>query len=91
MECTECKFRKQLPIKRCKHFELGGDKKKKVKVHVSTYIHAEHKISSALGMSVVFNNNNNNNCVHTYMGKVAVLLMGICIVECDCHHVRHCM
>jgi len=31
MECTECKFRKQLPIKRCKHFELGGDKKKKVK------------------------------------------------------------
>jgi len=29
MECTECKFRKQLPIKRCKHFELGGDKKKK--------------------------------------------------------------
>merc|ERR1712112_634114 len=29
MECTECKFRKQLPIKRCKHFELGGDKKRK--------------------------------------------------------------
>ncbi|MDJ8948222.1 eL42 family ribosomal protein, partial [Clostridium perfringens] len=29
MECTECKFRKQLPIKRCKHFELGGDRKKK--------------------------------------------------------------
>jgi len=26
MECTECKFRKQLPIKRCKHFELGGSK-----------------------------------------------------------------
>ena len=34
MECTECKFRKQLPIKRCKHFELGGDKKKKVKCDV---------------------------------------------------------
>ncbi len=31
MECTECKFRKQLAIKRCKHFELGGDKKKKVR------------------------------------------------------------
>ena len=30
MECTECKYRKQLAIKRCKHFELGGDKKKKV-------------------------------------------------------------
>jgi len=29
MECTECKVRKQLAIKRCKHFELGGDKKKK--------------------------------------------------------------
>lgn len=29
MECTECKFRKQTPIKRCKHFELGGDKKRK--------------------------------------------------------------
>ncbi|KAK2188508.1 hypothetical protein NP493_130g03010 [Ridgeia piscesae] len=29
MECTECKYRKQLAIKRCKHFELGGDKKKK--------------------------------------------------------------
>ncbi|XP_071830699.1 large ribosomal subunit protein eL42-like isoform X1 [Apostichopus japonicus] len=29
MECAECKFRKQLPIKRCKHFELGGDKKRK--------------------------------------------------------------
>ncbi|VDK63756.1 unnamed protein product [Onchocerca ochengi] len=27
MECTECKHRKQLPIKRCKHFELGGQKK----------------------------------------------------------------
>jgi len=30
MECTECKFRKQIPLKRCKHFELGGDKKRKV-------------------------------------------------------------
>merc|ERR1712018_752774 len=29
MECTECKSRKQIPIKRCKHFELGGDKKRK--------------------------------------------------------------
>merc|ERR1712020_298720 len=29
VECTECKSRKQLPIKRCKHFELGGDKKRK--------------------------------------------------------------
>jgi len=29
MECSDCKFRKQLPIKRCKHFEIGGDKKRK--------------------------------------------------------------
>merc|ERR1711978_143402 len=29
MECTQCRFKKQLPIKRCKHFELGGDKKRK--------------------------------------------------------------
>ena len=26
-----CKMKKQVPIKRCKHFELGGDKKRKVK------------------------------------------------------------
>ncbi|KAA3669916.1 hypothetical protein P879_05844 [Paragonimus westermani] len=29
MECSQCKFKKQIAIKRCKHFELGGDKKKK--------------------------------------------------------------
>lgn len=29
MECADCKFRKQVPLKRCKHFELGGDKKRK--------------------------------------------------------------
>merc|ERR1712013_346751 len=29
MECSECKFRKQVALKRCKHFELGGDKKRK--------------------------------------------------------------
>merc|ERR1711955_82207 len=29
MECTECKYRKQVAIKRCKHIELGGDKKRK--------------------------------------------------------------
>ena len=27
MECVECKYKSQKPIKRCKHFELGGDKK----------------------------------------------------------------
>ena len=34
MECTECKYRKQLPIKRTKHFELGADKKKKNQVMI---------------------------------------------------------
>merc|ERR1712002_474708 len=29
MECTDCKARRQVPLKRCKHFELGGDKKRK--------------------------------------------------------------
>lgn len=28
LECTVCKYKAQLPIKRCKHFELGGDKSK---------------------------------------------------------------
>merc|ERR1711860_163264 len=29
MECTDCKTKKQLALKRCKHFELGGEKKRK--------------------------------------------------------------
>ncbi|KNZ43833.1 hypothetical protein VP01_981g2 [Puccinia sorghi] len=29
MECTVCKYKKQVALKRCKHFELGGDKKTK--------------------------------------------------------------
>ncbi|KAI9889868.1 MAG: 40s ribosomal protein L44e [Vezdaea aestivalis] len=29
MECTKCKTKLQLALKRCKHFELGGDKKTK--------------------------------------------------------------
>ncbi|KAJ5805997.1 Ribosomal protein L44e [Penicillium pulvis] len=29
LECTSCKAKKQLALKRCKHFELGGDKKTK--------------------------------------------------------------
>ena len=32
MECSTCKKKKQVPLKRCKHFELGGDKKRKVSV-----------------------------------------------------------
>ncbi|XP_045583576.1 large ribosomal subunit protein eL42 [Procambarus clarkii] len=29
MECNKCRIKTQLPLKRCKHFELGGDKKRK--------------------------------------------------------------
>ncbi|KAJ3091668.1 40s ribosomal protein L44e [Physocladia obscura] len=29
LECNVCKYKHQLPLKRCKHFELGGDKKTK--------------------------------------------------------------
>mmetsp|Transcript_8510 Transcript_8510/g.12968 ORF Transcript_8510/g.12968 Transcript_8510/m.12968 type:complete len:107 (-) Transcript_8510:161-481(-) len=29
LTCQECKYKNQLAIKRTKHFELGGDKKKK--------------------------------------------------------------
>eukprot|EP00127_Corallochytrium_limacisporum_P000346 Clim_evm41s11 gene=Clim_evmTU41s11 len=29
MECSQCKTKIQKPIKRCKHFELGGDRKRK--------------------------------------------------------------
>ena len=29
LECTTCKHKRQVPIKRCKHFELGGDKRRK--------------------------------------------------------------
>merc|ERR1711879_798688 len=29
LQCMKCKKYQQKPIKRCKHFELGGDKKKK--------------------------------------------------------------
>ncbi|KAL2891610.1 Ribosomal protein L44e [Ceratocystis lukuohia] len=29
LECVKCKAKCQLAIKRCKHFELGGDKKTK--------------------------------------------------------------
>ncbi|TPX41734.1 hypothetical protein SeMB42_g05438 [Synchytrium endobioticum] len=29
LECTACKYKHQIALKRCKHFELGGDKKTK--------------------------------------------------------------
>jgi large subunit ribosomal protein L44e len=35
MECTTCKYKKQIALKRCKHFELGGEKS--VKNSVQTW------------------------------------------------------
>lgn len=34
LECVEpnCRSKRMLAIKRCKHFELGGDKKRKVRM-----------------------------------------------------------
>ncbi|GBC01299.1 hypothetical protein RclHR1_04130015 [Rhizophagus clarus] len=29
LECQSCKYKHQIALKRCKHFELGGDKKTK--------------------------------------------------------------
>ncbi|KAF4673971.1 40s ribosomal protein L44e [Perkinsus chesapeaki] len=29
LECTKCKCKRMMPIKRCKHFELGDSSKKK--------------------------------------------------------------
>ena len=31
MECSSCKYKKQIALKRCKHFELGGEKSVKVR------------------------------------------------------------
>uniref|UniRef100_A0A0M3IGK2 60S ribosomal protein L44 n=1 Tax=Ascaris lumbricoides TaxID=6252 RepID=A0A0M3IGK2_ASCLU len=42
MECTECKHRKQLPIKRCKHFELGGQKKTRGQVNNFSDLYIAH-------------------------------------------------
>nr|CAD7416698.1 unnamed protein product [Timema poppensis] len=42
MECTECKYRKQIPLKRCKHFELGGDKKRKWQIKFSGVMSGLH-------------------------------------------------
>lgn len=47
MECTECKYRKQLPIKRCKHFELGGDKKRKVSYCLTITISCKESIANS--------------------------------------------
>jgi len=31
MECKDCKYKMQQPLKRCKHFEIGANKPGKAK------------------------------------------------------------
>ena len=48
MECTvqDCKRKKHKALKRCKHFELGGDKKRKVG-SLNSHFHAVVRVSVA--------------------------------------------
>uniref|UniRef100_A0A8C4SNG6 60S ribosomal protein L36a n=1 Tax=Erpetoichthys calabaricus TaxID=27687 RepID=A0A8C4SNG6_ERPCA len=56
LECVEpnCRSKRMLAIKRCKHFELGGDKKRKVnRTTISTLLYCfvsfvSHQISACL-------------------------------------------
>ncbi|KAJ3348440.1 40s ribosomal protein L44e [Entophlyctis luteolus] len=45
LECNVCKYKHQLPLKRCKHFELGGDKKTKEDAHetILRYVQAQNR------------------------------------------------
>ena len=54
MECTQCKYKKQLPIKRCKHFELGGDKKKKVNVLLWYHAHLMTKRNVVVNLTLAY-------------------------------------
>lgn len=44
LECTDCKHRAQLALKRCKHFELGGQKKARVRGIEETLRFCEHML-----------------------------------------------
>ena len=46
MECTVCKAKKQIALKRCKHFELGGEKKQGVRIIITDT--SKHDISHFL-------------------------------------------
>lgn len=43
LECTSCKYKAQLSLKRCKHFELGGDKKTKGAALVFVSVASQHQ------------------------------------------------
>lgn len=60
MECTECKYRKQLSIKRCKHFELGGDKKRKVSERLGIAIVLQTLPSKILNFIILFSGTNDS-------------------------------
>ncbi|KAH9968241.1 putative RPL42B-ribosomal protein L36a.e [Russula dissimulans] len=55
LECTVCKYKMQLALKRCKHFELGGEKKTKgaALTFVSVISLAAMGVLNALGIDTV--------------------------------------
>ena len=54
MECTTCRKKKQVSLKRTKHFELGGDKKRKVCVYACVFYRSanESSIPHSLSLSL---------------------------------------
>uniref|UniRef100_A0A9J7ZG06 60S ribosomal protein L36a n=1 Tax=Cyprinus carpio carpio TaxID=630221 RepID=A0A9J7ZG06_CYPCA len=57
LECVEpnCRSKRMLAIKRCKHFELGGDKKRKVR-----NTHQLTRLDITLVKNIIFNKYNLN-------------------------------
>merc|ERR1712241_1254045 len=60
LECTVCKWKNQAPIKRTKHFELGGEKKRKGQMiqfyifrHVPDYLVPDDSTCSKLFRSAL--------------------------------------
>ncbi|KAF9788347.1 putative RPL42B-ribosomal protein L36a.e [Thelephora terrestris] len=59
LECTVCKYKAQLSLKRCKHFELGGEKKTKgaaiqfVSLDRAYYLKNHLMISCPVSVSVI--------------------------------------
>jgi large subunit ribosomal protein L44e len=53
LECVSCKYKMQISLKRCKHFELGGDKKTKGQARMLTAHVIVHANGSYL-LSITF-------------------------------------
>lgn len=76
LECVEpnCRSKRMLAIKRCKHFELGGDKKRKVGIWVVELDHVCSMKSDCKGAlsELVFNCQN----VHCHFNCSSSLIVG---------------